>query len=277
MKAGTWCWWSVMAAVGLVFAGSPALVRARDLADGWLLGPAATAEFLAGHALEPGGVWATTGQSRLFGVASLPVMAVQAGLSLAQWPGRPSVETRWQTLGEGLFSEDTYEIHGQVGRRPVVGLAYRTVRTQTGGFADIARQADSRWQAALTIQAQWSLPESVRVQARLWLPAAEGGANHEAEGRRPLARIQGWNGALALAVAVDLKADQSPAVSLEWDLGWGGGACGMRVDLATGIVGPVVQWRRGLLLIRTSHLVHPQLGVTHHFELGLGAWGAPRW
>ncbi len=250
---------------------------ARDLADGWLLGPAATVEFLAGQPLSPDGFWVTAGQSRLFNLPSLPVLAVEAGLRLGQWPGKPVLAVAWQTLGEGIFVEDQRRVHLQWGQVPVVGLAWRSVGTRTGGISGAEERQDDRWSVDAVLQGSWRPVAASKVEARLWLPLTSGGLNSLADARRPFLQLQGWAGATALAVTVDRKADQTPTVALEWGLGWGGGSCGLRVDLATGVAGPVINWRRGLLLVRTSHLAHPQLGVTHRLQVGFGAWGAAPW
>jgi len=254
----------------------------RDLVDGWLLGPAAAAEFVGGPATAQGGVWATVGQSRLFGMSELPVAAVNVGLRLARWPGQPTLAVAWQTLGEGLYREDDRRLHLQLGNLPAVGIALRSVVIRTGGELGISLRTVSQWQAAVTFQAQWRPAPGARLQVQLWLDAGHGGDRQNGgrqggDARRPLARIQGWQGPMALAAALDLKPDQTPTVSLEWNLGWGGGACGLRADPATGSLGPVLVFRRGRLLVRTSHLSHPVLGVTHRVQLGLGSWGAPRW
>jgi len=249
----------------------------RNLADGWLLGPAATAAFIGGQDAPGGGVWAMAGQNRLYGLPELPVTALCLGARLGRLPGQPTVDICWQSLGRGLYREDDYRVHFQVGKMPVLGVALRSVAIHTGGYAGIQTGQDHHWQAAVTIQAGWQGTAGTHVQTQLWLSLAAGGSVASGSGRRPLLRMQGWQGPLALALAVDLTADRVPTVGLEWDLAWGGGGCGLRLDPATGSLGPVLYWRRRLLLVRTSHLVHPQLGVTHRVQLGVGNWGAPRW
>ncbi len=249
----------------------------HDLADGWLLGPAATAEFLSGPAPAGSGAWATAGQSRLYGLPTLPVVGVDLGLRWIAGPGQPSVAASWQTLGQGLFATTDWRWHLQAGQRPALGVAMQSLTVRSGGEVDIARHSETHWQVALTVQTEWRPTPSAAVQAQLWLSLDAADRWWDGQARRPLLRMQGWRGPMALAVAVDLKPDQTPVVSLEWALSWGGGGCGLRADPATGTVGPILVWRRGSLLVRTSHLAHPQLGVTHRIQLGIGAWGAPRW
>ena len=56
----------------------------RDLSDGWLLGVGASGEFLNGQATRTGGIWAIAGQSRLYGMAVLPLLGIDGGVRLAK-------------------------------------------------------------------------------------------------------------------------------------------------------------------------------------------------
>jgi hypothetical protein len=45
---------------------------------------------------------------------------------------------------------------------------------------------------------------------------------------------------------------------------------GLRIEPWSRAVGMVTGWRVGSLLLRTSHLLHPDLGTTHRWGLDLG-------
>jgi hypothetical protein len=47
-------------------------------------------------------------------------------------------------------------------------------------------------------------------------------------------------------------------------------ALGLRADPATGILGLTLVWLGAGVMIRTSHLAHPDLGLTHRFQVGFG-------
>lgn len=249
----------------------------RDLADGWLLGVGASGEYLNGQAVRTGGIWVVAGQSRLFDMAVLPLLALDGGVRLRRWPGQPTLTVGWQTLGKGLYREELRRAHLQLGATRALGIYWWSHTAQSGGQDGIPWQRDVHWRVALTVQGEWRPSPTGFVQFQLRLPVAEGDNTWLAGARQSLARVQGWQGPMALAAAIDLRPDRTPTVSLEWDLGGGGAACGLRVDLATGTLGPVLYLRRGMLLVRTSHLAHPQLGITHRLQVGFGAWGAPRW
>jgi hypothetical protein len=249
----------------------------RDLTDGWLLGPAAVAAFLGPPLLSPNGTWLLAGQSRLFGRPELPVAQLQLGLRVRRGPGQPSLGLNWQSLGEGLYQERQYTGHLQWGKRPVLGLEVRSLAVRSGGALGFSVRSDTRWQVAVTAQVNGGLGTAAKFQVQVWLPVVAGGSWSGGEGRQPLLRLQWWGGPTAAALAVDLKEDQTPTAGAEWWFGHGGAAWGLRVDPATGTLGPVVSWRKGSLLFRSSHLAHPQLGVTHRVQVGWGSWGAPRW
>jgi hypothetical protein len=249
----------------------------RDLADGWLLGLGAVAHVLGTPPGSPTGTWLSAGQTRLFGLPELPVLALEAGWRQTGWPGPLSCVVTWQRLGDPLFLEDVGNVHVQFGRQPVLGLAVGRVQVTTE-----AREFDlvptlSAWQTTFSVQWDWRPSRTTELRMLLWLSLAEPDEATLSRARRPLLKVEGWRGQVALAAAVDLKADQTPTFGLEVVLGSGRAAWGLRLEPESGVAGPVFHWCRGRLQLGTSHLAHPQLGVTHRFRIALGAWGAPRW
>jgi hypothetical protein len=249
----------------------------RDLADGWLLGPGAVGRLLGDRSAPSAGAWGSAGQARLYGMAELPVSALAVGWRLARWPGQPTCEVSWQRLGDAYFREDERRVHLQVGRILSWGLMVGQVRATTDIAGVEPLPALSVWHAAMTAQWDWYPAPDSGVRVQLWLSLREAGEADLARARRPLLRAESWRGPTAVAVAVDLKADLTPVLGLEAVLGGGGAACGVRLEPDVGVVGPVLYLRRGALQLGTSHLMHPQLGVTHRLRVGFGAWGAPRW
>jgi len=93
----------------------------------------------------------------------------------------------------------------------------------------------------------------------------------------PLARVHLLESPFSVLVEGRMPATGTPAISLEGALAMGPNlVLGCRYDGATGTVGPIVWVRRGLLIVTSSHLVHPILGVTNRVMIGWGAeplWG----
>jgi len=257
--------------------GAPA-AGIRDLTDGWLLGPAATAHLLGlVPTVRDVPVWLVAGHSRLYGLPELPIAAVTAGVRIGPWPGTPSLAISWQTLGQGLYRENERCVHVQWGRRLILGVQLLSRTLRTGGEAGVPERQESFGRVRATAQIDWDFgPESI-VQLRLNLPIADPVEFRRRAGRSRLLAVQGWRGTIGFATAVDMKPDQTPTVGLEWYLGWGGTACGVRIEPSVGTLGPVFAWGRGAMVFRSSHLAHPQLGITHRFELGFGFGGGPRW
>lgn len=268
----------VLALVGL--AGCPdtgVAAGSRDLADGWLFGATATANLLRRGPVPPQRLWVSLGETRLYGLAELPVAEVTLGLRDWFPRGRSALELGWQTLGRGLYRETDRHLDLQWGRRIMVGGRMRMLLVRTGGLAGFHERRDSFWQLDATLQANWDRGPDVGLRVRLDLPLAETDFLRVRDGRRRLLAVQGWRAPTGFAVSVDTKPDQTPTIGLEWLMAWGHAVWGARLEPSVGVVGLVLSLARGRLLLRTSHLVHPQLGLTHRFQVGFGSGGGSTW
>jgi len=82
----------------------------------------------------------------------------------------------------------------------------------------------------------------------------------------------------ALALRLDVAADGRPVFGWEALAGLGGSlGVAWRADRASGAMGGGLIWRSARLRLRTSHLAHPDLGLTHRIEIGVGRPGASPW
>ncbi|MBK9303012.1 MAG: hypothetical protein IPM94_03730 [bacterium] len=257
----------LLAACASVIAARPAASGVRDFDDGWCGGPAESAELLGGPARA--GLWSACGLARLHGLEDLPLRRLAAGLRAAAWSSTLS----WQRLGGEVWHEDQVDLcaaravagsgppggGGAVGAvRPWCGLALRWRRPcyaalATGASLDVAPQAGlARGRFSGSLQA---VPLTLRrgpeaVGPRPWLGARWHDAN--------------WS------AAVELQRDDRGAAAWraggELHLGavfsWG-----LVADGGSGAAGLTTAWRRGRLLVRTSHVVHPALGTTHRWDL----------
>jgi len=238
----------------------------REVEGAWLVPPDLAAALLVSeHAQVDARPWhISLGTGHLFGLPELNQRSLRV-----DWRGRPGgvpafLQVQWSRLGHGLYSESLGTGQVMLGQRPGIGLAVEQTRMTIAGEAVSAFP-----RLDLLLAYQWS----GAVVGRLWLRVVHplpGGATDEARRREFLET--GWQkGGHALVVQWDQDARGRPLLGGDfmWKAGPGVGL-GLRWDPATGALGPGLQILRKGLLLRTSHLVHPWLGVSHRFSLGLG-------
>lgn len=265
-------------ALGLLVAGTCLTLALPAGADGlrrldgaWLL-PATLHEVLLespGAPAVPAGSWLRAAQMRLFGLPELPSRLLAAGAAGRGW----AAEIGWEALGGQALRDDRLTARVCRGRAWRLGLwaGRRSLRPGPGPAAgalavDLELLAEGRrlWPGAWSVAVRWPLLR----EADAWLapePEARLRAALAAPGR-------------ALALSVDVAADGRPVFGWEALGGLGGGlALAWRADRASGAVGGGLVWRRGRLRLRTSHLAHPELGLTHRAEICIGSPGASPW
>lgn len=270
--AGTGARAALLAGTCLVLAAPAAGAGLRRLDSAWLL-PAALHGVLLEPALAsppaPGGSWLRIAQSSLYGLPELPVRQLAIGAAGRGW----AAETGWEVLGADALRDDRLTARCSVGGRWRVGLwaARRSVRPGPGEAGQAlaldfevmacgSHPALGAWLAAL----QWPL---VR-QADSWV------------GTEPESRLRAALAApgRALALSLDMGEDGRPALGWEAVAGLGGGlGLAWRSDRASGAAGGGLVWRKGRLRLRTSHLAHPELGLTHRTEICVGRPGVSPW
>lgn len=266
-------WCAQVAATGtfLALATPAGAAGLRRLDSAWLL-PAPLEAVLLGADRDlaaRGGAWVRASQASLYGLPELPARLLAVGGARAGW----AAEAAWETLGTGVLRDDRLGGRMLVGRGARLGLRVER-RTLQPGPGDAGRSlavdlemalsgtgaAGSSWSTTL----QWPLLR----RRDAWL------------GPEPESRLRAAVAApgRALALALEVAADGSPALGWEAQVGLGGGvALSWRSDPATGSGGGGLLWRRGRLRLRTSHLAHPELGLTHRVEVCIGRSGAAPW
>ena len=256
------------AALGVGGAGAPAAAGIRDFDDGWCGEPPAAADLLDGTAGD--GAWTACGLARLHGMADLPLRRLAAGRRSAPW----SAALSWQRLGGSAWREDLVDL------RAVFGGLRKKPRSGREPVAGV-------WRPWCGLSWRWRRPAYASVLGREALElapfagVARGGfaatlhvvplvvrRGDEADGPRPWLSVR-WRAA-AWSATCELRRDDRGVAS--WraagDLRLGAPfGCGLVADGASGAAGVTTAWRRGRLLVRTSHLVHPTLGPTHRWDL----------
>jgi len=252
----------------------------RDLADAWLVpaarlldGPPTGEEpgevpgevsgKAPGQAPGPGGAggggWSVgVAHGRLFGLDPL----AQRGLSLRHRAGPWRLCARWERLGRDLYREDLAAAELLLGQRWRLGGQVVWQRLALAG-------AEARRHVTVDLRLEVSLPGG--LQAALWWPLAGVPPWYGMGGLRRWLRLDGGHRA-AWAVAIDRQADGEPVIQAEIMLALVAGIhLGLRAEPRSATTGLVTSWRVAGLLLRSSHLAHPELGVTHRWGLELGS------
>jgi hypothetical protein len=244
----------------------------RDLDDGWLV-PASEARALLSRQLaptpdgtplarppEPDGVWVELAQGRLYGIRELPSLALAGGCSRR----RLRVDGRWQRLGSTLWREDAVWLRIAIGQaRRWAVRAGQAAAAWPGGLSerclDLAAEVEQPLPAGLRLNARWHLLDRPPWQAE--------------RGWRRVALLTGGRPPARWALACDRDGRGRPAMQAELLLSQGGVGCGIRAAPATGTLGISTWWVAGNVMLRSSHLDHPELGITHRWSLVFGGGG----
>ncbi|PID80552.1 hypothetical protein CSB20_06890 [bacterium DOLZORAL124_64_63] len=246
-------------------ASSPALGDGlRDVQDSWLVDAVDMARLLRGPGASETGGWSVEAmQGRLYGLAELP----QHGLR-GQWrshgKGGLAVGLARQQMGTELFRTTGLEGRVRWGTNRGAGLVCRV------------RQADSVaggwpawWRLSASLHGVWALGAG-RAEGQVFLPLSGVPAGAIPEGREAFCRGAWWSGPWVVVWQVDRDPQGRPCCGWSLDLALGQGAgVGLRADGTSGVFGMGVMLLRGVFLLRTSHLAHPRLGLTHRFSVGV--------
>jgi hypothetical protein len=234
-----------------------AAARAQEHEDGWLL-PAswdvAVAEAVSPHSV---GARAACGTGRLFGMPELE----QRYLGLVAIRGGWLVAASWQILGGEAWRERRLRLEAGRRRGPGLRLVWTRHGIESPGIALVARQ-----ELAPRLQAALGDGLELAVQAAPLVLAGDAGPVR----RRKWLDLRGQAGSVAWALAVDRRpADAPTARAAVLARCARGVALGVLAEPATGTLGLTTAWARRGLVLRSSHLVHPALGVTHRWLLML--------
>lgn len=245
----------------------------RDLEDAWLLPPWPPAGPVPAAGPRWTG-WCAAGSGRLYEMPELGLRGLSAGLVRETGPGAWFVRVDWQVLGQEIYREQRGRcrlgFHGTW--RGSLELI-RETRTLAG-------RAGPAWTAGdLVLGLARDLGGGARLVVDLQVPlvAAPAGPVSRA---RPVARILLGAATASLAAFWDRRPDGTPLPGGELALTPGPGASLLlRYDGHTGSLGPGLAIRRGGFVLRTSHVAHPDLGISHRFQLVAGGrtarWPAP--
>jgi hypothetical protein len=234
----------------------------RDLDDAWLIPPRALAVLIpAGPApaSQMAGWSLLLSQGRLFGLEELPQLGVAAA---RRWPGL-ECRLHWERLGDGLYREDQAGLEVLAGRRWRVGGQVGLERIVLAGDPPDRR-------LAMALRLDLALGRGLRAEA--WWPLRDPPPWYGEQGLRRWLRLSGRGEGWVWAAVLDRRGDGTPALQAELMLRLAPiAALGLRIEPWSGAVGTSTAVRLGAIVLRSSHLVHPELGTTHRWGLLLEA------
>jgi hypothetical protein len=187
------------------------------------------------------------------------LLAVSAGFAGAHL----TFTGAWQRLGRGVFAEDTWHIEVAVRSRWRPRLRWGRRRLAIGETSSVEQSE---------LQPGLSFPLSSNLVLDLDVPLLAAPVWFGEGGLRRWLRLRGHSASGLWAVALDRGGDGTPRIQLEVSVVAGSTGCfGLRAEPASGAFGLVTAFHRGAWMIRTSHLVHPELGPTHRWSFAAGS------
>jgi len=205
------------------------------------------------------------GQGRLFEISELEqsYLAIESQFLWGVLPIR--IMAQWEKTGSGIFVANRMGGGILLGKKPAWGFSAQTRRQILAGQPEVPV-----WDAGLIgeIPFNWG---SLTGEFHFKWPLKTGTSAGYGTRRQNIGLLILKHGDLAAAVVVDRHFDGTPRAGFQvvaaLDRGVG---LELRVDPSTGSIGPGITLARGALMARTSHLMHPHLGVTHRLMLVVG-------
>ncbi len=250
-----------------------AVAWTRDLPDGWLHPSASFYRILhqenfSGDEYPLGGVWLATGQTNLYGLTELPQRYVALG-----WSGggmRPmSLSLGLQVTGEDLVQSRLLAGTLDFGGTWTWGFFGRIRRLALAG-----QEVTPRIYAGLHVRRQVVLGLGFWSQVdgffKVW-SRTEG--DFRPSFNQKIINMEFKHGRQSFDLVVERDRDGNPSLDMEVVSGLGPNmGLVFRANPATGSLGPGICYARSGMMLLTSHLVHPVLGVTHRVMVVFGNW-----
>ncbi len=254
----------------------------RDVQDGWLIPTRDAVHLLRMQSSDvllpvtpgkPAGVWGIAGTMQMFSMPELPVKLVGMGIRLGGENTSWVINGQWQRTGGDLFLSDLQNLTLGLEKKGSVriGLERRSL--------SLGSEPLPSW---IGTKLLWELPpvqvSNCLLRSEIIFPLWASGNWSDHAVRQSRIRFGFFWDSYAVAGAFDKKSNLGWALGLELStvLAHGIGLT-VRVDPDTGSLGPGALFAWGQMLLRTSHVVHPELGITHRVTLTTGALESVPW
>jgi len=254
----------------------------RNIEDGWLFSTREMVSLLKPDSFagsdslmntNDSGLWAVVGSMQLFGMPELPVTSLGLGAKLSRGKSSWVVGGLWQRTGRGVFQSDIqsltfgWEKQWQANfnlERNSWTIANRSMPSRVGLMLML--------KPPLKNNGKWTVGSEIRIP--IW--ASSDWRNHEM--RQGRFKVSLFRDNMVLVGSFEKKADFGWALGLEVAVALVSGVgITSRFDPDTGSLGPGTIWILRKLLLKTSHVIHPDLGLTHRVTLTTGSLQAVPW
>jgi hypothetical protein len=254
----------------------------RDVSDGWIFPTGEIVKLLGKQEWVPlaipmlndgSGAWVVAGGMQLFGMPELPVQMAGLGLRLGKGASNWVANFQWQRTGSGIFQSDLQTFAFSWNKNWGLGFCLSRRLTSLG-----SEELDAWLGLAFRVDIPPVHVASYRIISQLQIPLGSSHAWQIMEPRQSRFKFGVTSGRLGLATVLDKTSGSGWAAGLEIFIALNQGfGFSVLSDPATGSLGPGTIWVWDNLLIKTSHIVHPELGLTHRITLTAGALGAVTW
>jgi hypothetical protein len=216
----------------------------RDADQGWVVPPSELSDTECNY-------WIATSVGSLFQIPELPMQSLCSGWSSR----RIALSGRWHRLGSEIYSEDSLSMELLYGGKLKFGLK--------GNKESQQFLSEPQWTTFYSFVSQFDYKNSLTVKTVIPI---YGEMNPAKDYQQLLMIFKSDFVRFSLGVDYTELGEKSVRLGLDWLLVKQFSA-GALVDTGSGSTGFTSAVKYSRFTIRSSHLSHPELGVTHRWQL----------
>lgn len=216
----------------------------RDADQGWVVSPVECIKRDAGY-------YGAISTSSLYQVPELSMQSILSGWFSEKW----HTAFRWHKLGSDVYREDSLSMDVLFGGSVKFGIKAERESQQ---FLD-----EPRWNTLYSFAAYYDFRESMTLKANIPI---SGTMLPTKDYEQLLLILRSQDVLFAMGIDNTDSGEKSVRLGLDWllhDMFW----VGAIVDTGSSSTGLTTTTKVGKILARSSHLVHPELGTTHRWQL----------
>ncbi len=216
----------------------------RDADQGWVISPGDCIKRDTGY-------YGAISTSSLYQMPELPMQSILSGWSSEKW----HMAIKWHKLGGDVYREDSLFMDMLFGGSLKFGI--KVVR-ESQQFLD-----EPRWNTLYSFVTRYDFLESMTLKTVI---PVSGTMLPTRDYEQLLLIFRSEDVSFALGIDNTESGEKSVRLGLDWLLHymfW----VGAIVDTGSSSTGLTTTTKIGKILTRSSHLVHPELGMTHRWQI----------